>query len=139
MISYSGSPFLHTDFIQSTGYVFFQQFQVSCLGVFIQLELVSCKVIDMGQISLFFMWAFSFPAPFVEGSFFPPVYIFVVVKHTHIWVLDFVPMVPAPYYFYYYGSVLYLEKWNDKLTSIVLLAQDCFDCLEFFLCVCGSI
>ena len=93
----------------------------------------------MGQISLFFMWTFSFPAPFVEGTFFSAVYIFVVVMDTHIWVLDFVTMVymsvfvPAPYCFYYYGSVLYLEKWNGKLTSIVLLAQDCFDCLGFFL------
>ena len=97
-------------------------------------------------VSFFYKWLTSFPAPFVKEIVFPPLYILAsLVKDKvsiggwiYLWAFCFVPLIyisvfmPVPYCLDDCGFVVEPEVRQADSSSSILLSQDCFGYLRFF-------
>ena len=110
------------------------------------MSLFLCMVLESVLVSFFYKWLTSFPAPLVKEIVFSPLYIlasFVKDKVSigawvYLWAFNFVPLiyisvfVPVPYCLDDCGFVVEPEVRQVDCSSSILLSQDCFGYLRFF-------
>src|SRR5574337_1138705 len=103
-------------------------------------------VLESGLVSFFYKWLTRFPAPLVKEIVFNPLYIFAsfvkekvsICAWIYLWAFYFVPLiyisvfVPLPYCLDDCGFVVEPEVRQVDSSSSILLSQDCFGYVRFF-------